>query len=93
MASMNISVSEPMREWAQSRVDSGEYASVDDYVRDLIRCDQDMTTVRERRLSALDASIQRGLADADADRVHDLDEVCDDLCAKYAHMAREREAS
>lgn len=93
MASMNISVPELMREWVQSRVDSGKYASVSDYVRDLIRCDQDITADRERRLSALDASIARGLADADAGRVHDLDEVCDDLGAKYAHMAREREAS
>lgn len=29
-----------MREWVQSRIQSGEYASVSDYVRDLIRRDQ-----------------------------------------------------
>lgn len=93
MASMNISVPDPMGDWVQSRIDSGKYASVSDYVRDLIRRDQDMTADQERRLSALDASIARGLADADAGRVHDLDEVCDELGAKYALMAREREAS
>jgi antitoxin ParD1/3/4 len=37
---MNISVPESMREWVQSRIESGEYASVSDYVRDLIRRDQ-----------------------------------------------------
>ena len=40
MASMNISVPDSMREWVQSRIESGEYASVSDYVRDLIRRDQ-----------------------------------------------------
>ena len=40
MASMNISVPDSMREWVQGRVESGEYASVSDYVRDLIRRDQ-----------------------------------------------------
>jgi antitoxin ParD1/3/4 len=29
-----------MRDWVQSRIESGEYASVSDYIRDLIRRDQ-----------------------------------------------------
>jgi antitoxin ParD1/3/4 len=37
---MNVSVPESMRDWVQSRIESGEYASVSDYVRDLIRRDQ-----------------------------------------------------
>ncbi len=40
MASMNISVPDPMRDWVQARIESGQYASVSDYVRDLIRRDQ-----------------------------------------------------
>ncbi len=40
MASMNVSVPESMRDWVQSRIESGEYTSVSDYVRDLIRRDQ-----------------------------------------------------
>jgi antitoxin ParD1/3/4 len=40
MASMNVSVPEPMRDWVQQRIESGQYASVSDYVRDLIRRDQ-----------------------------------------------------
>lgn len=40
MASMNISVPDSMREWVQRRIESGDYASVSDYVRDLIRRDQ-----------------------------------------------------
>jgi antitoxin ParD1/3/4 len=37
---MNVSVPESMRDWVQSRIESGEYASVSDYVRDLVRRDQ-----------------------------------------------------
>ncbi len=51
MASMNISVPDSMREWVQSRIASGEYASVSDYVRDLIRRDQN---TQARQLSVED---------------------------------------
>lgn len=86
MASMNISVPDRMRAWVQERIDAGSYASVSDYVRELIRRDQE----RVSALTALDASIARGLSDAEAGRVHDLDDVCDRLEAKYAKMAAER---
>lgn len=92
MASMNVSVPDRMRDWVQSRIESGKYASVSDYVRDLIRRDQTVMIDREKWLSTLDASIVRGIADADAGRVHDLDAVCDELEAKYTRMAEERGA-
>jgi antitoxin ParD1/3/4 len=92
MASMNVSVPDRMRDWVQSRIDSGQYASVSDYVRDLIRRDQALTLERQRGLAALDASIARGLADADADRVRDLDDVCDEMDERYARLAAAREA-
>lgn len=38
-------------------------------------------------LAMLDASIERGLADANAGRVHDLEAVTDALDAKYAAIA------
>ena len=38
-------------------------------------------------LAMLDASIERGLADANAGRVHDLEVVADALDAKYAATA------
>ena len=39
MATMNVSLPDPMRDFVQNRIDSGQYASVSDYVRDLIRRD------------------------------------------------------
>lgn len=92
MATMNVSLPDMMRDWVQSRIDSGQYANASDYVRDLIRRDQTDALERDRRLSALDAAIERGLADAQAGRVYDVDTVADELDARYAGMAGERGA-
>lgn len=86
MASMNISLPDPMRDWVQARVDSGQYAGASDYVRELIRRDQASATEREHWLAKLDASLEQALADADAGRVTDAREVFDRLEAKYAAM-------
>jgi antitoxin ParD1/3/4 len=53
MAFMNISVPDRLREWVQARVESGQYASVGDYVRDLIRRDQERADEREALVAAL----------------------------------------
>jgi antitoxin ParD1/3/4 len=58
MASMNISLPDPMRDWVQRRIDDGHYASASDYVRDLIRHDQEQA----RRLSVED--IRRSIAES-----------------------------
>ena len=50
---MNVSVPDPMRDWVQRRIDSGQYASVSDYVRDLIRRDQMLAGERELLIAAL----------------------------------------
>lgn len=90
MASMNVSLPDPMRDFVQSRIESGQYASVSDYVRDLIRRDQNRREDDERWLRDLDASIDRSFADLAAGRVHDAEEVFDELAAKYKRMAVER---
>ena len=43
MATMTISLPEPMKDWIEARIREGEYASTSDKVRDLVRRD------RERR--------------------------------------------
>jgi antitoxin ParD1/3/4 len=40
MATLNISLPDPMREWIDAQVRGGEYANASDYIRDLIRHDQ-----------------------------------------------------
>jgi antitoxin ParD1/3/4 len=77
MASMNISLPDPMRDYVQNRIDSGHYASVSDYVRDLIRRDQGGIEDEERWLRDLDSSIAQSLAEMHAGGGVDLDEACD----------------
>jgi len=41
MATMNISLPDPMKQWVEAQVDTGRYSNASDYVRDLIRGDQE----------------------------------------------------
>lgn len=40
MATMNISLPDPMKAWVEEQAKSGRYANSSDYVRDLIRREQ-----------------------------------------------------
>lgn len=62
MATMNISVPDPMKDWVQAQIDGGKYASSSDYVRDLIRKDQQ----QRDKLAALQAAITLGIESAQA---------------------------
>lgn len=57
MATMNISVPNPMREWVQIQIKGGKYASTSDYVRDLIRKDQE----KREKIQAMQAAITEGV--------------------------------
>ena len=41
MATMNVSLPDPMKDWVEAQAGTGRYANASDYVRDLIRRDQD----------------------------------------------------
>jgi antitoxin ParD1/3/4 len=41
MATMNISLPDQMKEWVEAQAESGRYSNASDYVRDLIRRDQE----------------------------------------------------
>jgi antitoxin ParD1/3/4 len=64
-------------------VSSGRYHSKSEVLREGVRLVQE----REARLAALDASIARGLADADAGRAKPGSNVFDRLEAKLAAQA------
>ena len=40
MATMTVSLPDPMKDWIEARVRDGEFASVSDYMRDLVRRDR-----------------------------------------------------
>lgn len=67
MAQMNISLPEGLKTWAEHRVAEGRYASTSDYIRDLIRRDEEDA----RELAWLQAEIDKGLASGIDPRSHE----------------------
>lgn len=73
--------------YIQQLVETGRYGSKSEVLREGVRLVQD----RETRLAALDASIMRGIADADVGRTKPAGDVFDRLEAKYNAMADKAE--
>ena len=63
MATMNISLPDPMRDWVQAQIQAGKYASSSDYVRDLIRQDQERRNQLQRLQQAITAGLESGIAE------------------------------
>ena len=58
MATMNVSLPDDMKNWVEAQTETGRYSNASDYVRDLIRKDQD----RIAKIAALQTIIDEGLA-------------------------------
>ncbi len=57
MATMNVSLPDPMKAWVERQAESGRYGNASDYIRDLIRRDQE----RREALASLQAAITEGM--------------------------------
>lgn len=90
MATMNVSLPDEMREWVEQQAKSGRYANASDYVRDLIRHDQDARVAGGWTDEELTAAIQEGIDDFKTGRSRPAEEVFERLISKYSAMARER---
>lgn len=84
---ISADLGQQLESFVTSLVATGRYNSKSEVLREGVRLIQD----RETRLAALDASIARGLADADAGRTTPADGVFDRLEAKYRTMSAEGE--
>ena len=62
MATMNVSLPDPMKEWVEAQAAEGRYANASDYVRDLIRRDQE----RAAKIAAMQRLADEGLASGEA---------------------------
>ena len=58
MATMNVSLPDPMKEWVERQAKSGRYSNASDYVRDLIRKDQG----RSEKIADMQRLVDEGLA-------------------------------
>lgn len=57
MATMNVSLPDAMKDWVEGRAGTGRYSNASDYVRDLIRRDQE----RAEKIAALQRLIDEGV--------------------------------
>lgn len=62
MATINISLTEHLREWVEAQIETGLYANGSDYIRDLIRKDQ----TNAHKLAAMQQAITDGIVSGDA---------------------------
>lgn len=58
MATMNVSLPDPMKAWVEAQTQDGRYSNASDYVRDLIRRDQD----RQQAIAEVQQLVDEGLA-------------------------------
>lgn len=63
MATMNISLPDDMKRWVEDQSQSGRYGNASDYVRDLIRKDQDKKNALAELQALITEGIESGISD------------------------------
>ncbi len=69
MASMNISLPGPMKDWVEAQTNSGRYDNASEYVRDLIRHDQDRASKIAAMQKLVDEAFESGVSDKSLDDI------------------------
>lgn len=80
----SVNLGNQLESFVGQLVKTGRYNSRSEILREGVR----LIHERETRLAALDASIARGIADADSERVIDIDDAAAMLNARYAGMIK-----
>lgn len=63
MATMNVSLPEPMKAWVEAQTQDGRYSNVSDYMRDLIRRDQERKQAVAELQQLVDDALVSGVSD------------------------------
>ena len=80
MAKINVSRPDQMKLWVEDQVKGGQYANASDYVRNLIRRDQQACQQLEDLRSEIDVGLESGISP------HGLDDVFA-VARKRAHLS------
>jgi antitoxin ParD1/3/4 len=78
MATMNISLPEQMKSWAEAQSEDGKYSNSSDFVRDLIRREQG----RREKIAHVQAMVDEGIASGISDR--SVDDILREVQAEMA---------
>ena len=62
MATMNVSLPEPMKDWVETQARSGCYSNASDYVRDLIRRDLERAAKQEEMQRLITEGLESGIS-------------------------------
>ncbi len=79
MATMNVSLPDPMKDWVEAQTSDGQYANASDYVRDLIRKDKATQEKKEILIRALIEGEESGVSD------QTIDDIWKDVKARYTN--------
>ncbi|QFT29604.1 Antitoxin ParD4 [Labrenzia sp. THAF82] len=63
MATMNVSLPDPMKDWVEAQAATGRYANASDYVRDLIRRDQERADKIAQMQKLVSEGLDSGISD------------------------------
>ena len=63
MATMNVSLPNAMKDWVEAQAQSGRYGNASDYVRDLIRHDQERKDKIAHMQTLVDEALESGISD------------------------------
>jgi len=72
MPQMSVSIPDPLKEWCEAQVKTGRYASASDYLRDLIRHDQERNQGKAEVQKMLDDAIASGVSSRSLDEIFAL---------------------
>ena len=69
MATMNVSLPDAMKTWVERQAESGRYGNASDYVRDLIRRDQERTAKIAHMQKLVDEALASGVSPLTIDQI------------------------
>jgi antitoxin ParD1/3/4 len=79
---MNVSLTPELEAFVEKRVQSGFYTSASEVIREGLRLLAEQDTLKQKRMSLLDAEIDKGLASLDAGRSHAGKTLYDELVGR-----------
>ncbi len=69
MATMNVSLPDAMKEWVEAQVETGRYGNSSDYVRDLVRRDQERADRKAEFERLIEEGFASGISDLSAEEI------------------------
>jgi antitoxin ParD1/3/4 len=69
MATMNVSLPDKMKQWVEEQVATGRYGNSSDYVRDLVRRDQERQEAQFKLQEMVDQALASGTVEMTRDQL------------------------